>query len=76
MYHMMWHTNNFLFSLLATLTFFIYYFMTMTTLTHYQKDRDSIDTFKRLGSKLIFRVKFRDQTCNIPKILSLPLTRS
>ena len=76
MCHMMWHTNNFLFSPLATLTFFIYYLIAMTTLTHYQKDRDSIDTFKILGFKLIFSVKFRDQTYNMPKILFLPFTRS
>ena len=36
-----------------------------TILTQYQKVMDQIDTLKRLGTKLTFSPKVKDQMCNL-----------
>ena len=43
----------------------------MSILTQYQKVRDQIDTIERIGTKLKYGMKDKDQLCNFPLLLLL-----
>ena len=55
-----------IFFILATSIISIHYLTVGTILTQYQKLRDQIDTIERLGIKLKYDIKDKNQLCNLP----------
>ena len=55
----------FLFWLLTTTIFSIYHLTVWTILTQYQKVRNQIDTIEKLGTKLKYGIKDKDQLYNL-----------
>ena len=68
MWHYTWYKNKFLFGPLTTSTFFIHHLMIYTILTQYLNVMDQINTFERVGTKLTYSVKVRDQILSLPNI--------